>query len=305
MQSFSYAVKDEILDSINTRQKADACFMGLVFACKQADADRISFVTENNRTAEFFARSCKDITKREVQFNTLKKSNSTVYSLVLTGNLSGAVFDYFKIPADYKQNGYKYTPPIKKKMLPFFIGGMFLSCGSLTDPNKDYHMEFVFNSIEMCNFFGLLLIENFDITPKQTERKKSQVVYIKESENIEDMLTLMGAQKSAIEIMNIKIYKDIRNKINRAVNCDNANIEKSLRAAERQIADIELIEKTAGLDSLPDDLREIAELRLENPDFNLKELGQALSVPISRSGANHRLERISKIAEEIKNKHGS
>ena len=149
------------------------------------------------------------------------------------------------------------------------------------------------------------LIENYGIIPKQTERKNSQVVYIKESENIEDMLTLMGAVNSSLEIMNIKILKDIRNKINRAVNCDNANIEKTLRASEKQIEDIELIESTIGFGELSEDLREIAELRLENPGYTLKELGQALSKPISRSGANHRLARISKIAEDIRKKQGN
>ena len=101
---------------------------------------------------------------------------------------------------------------------------------------------------------------------------------------------------------NNKSLKDIRNKINRAVNCDNANIEKTLRAAEKQIEDIELIDSTIGLDELSEELREIAELRLENPDYNLKELGNALSVPISRSGANHRLSRIAQIAEDIRKK---
>ena len=100
----------------------------------------------------------------------------------------------------------------------------------------------------------------------------------------------------------MKIYKDMRNKINRAVNCDNANIEKSLKAAERQIADIELIDETVGISSLPDNLQEMARIRYDNPDFNLKELGQAVNPPISRSGANHRLNKIAEIAEEIRSK---
>ena len=127
-------------------------------------------------------------------------------------------------------------------------------------------------------------------------------MYIKESENIIDMLTLMGATMSSIELMHVKMEKDMRNKINRAMNCDNANIDKTIRAAERQIADIELIEQTMGLSSLPDNLREIAEIRLENPDYNLKQLGEELSPPISRSGANHRLQKLSEIAEEIRRK---
>lgn len=126
------------------------------------------------------------------------------------------------------------------------------------------------------------------------------MLYVKESEQIEDLLIMMGAQNAALELMNVKILKDVRNKINRAVNCDNANIEKTLRASERQLEDIDLIEKTCGLDSLPEDLKEIAQIRSEYPEYNLKELGQALSTPISRSGANHRMERIAKIAEEFR-----
>jgi DNA-binding protein WhiA len=161
-------------------------------------------------------------------------------------------------------------------------------------------MEFVMPTIELCNDFGMLLIDNYDITPKHVERKNAQIVYIKESENIIDMLTLMGAPMCSLELMNVKMMKDMRNKINRAVNCDNANIEKSLKAAEKQISDIELIDETVGLYSLPDNLQEIAELRYNNPDFNLKDLGAAIDPPISRSGANHRLQKIAEIADRIR-----
>ena len=113
------------------------------------------------------------------------------------------------------------------------------------------------------------------------------------------MLTFIGAPKSSLEIMNVKILKDVRNKINRAVNCDNANIEKTLKASEKQVDSIEFLEKTVGFENLPEELRDIAELRLENPDWNLKEIAQALNPPISRSGANHRLTRLIKMAENM------
>ena len=116
------------------------------------------------------------------------------------------------------------------------------------------------------------------------------------------MLTIMGAAMSALEIMNVKMMKDVRNKINRAVNCDNANIEKTLRAAEKQLEAIELIEKTVGLEELTPALREMAELRYNNPDISLKELGTMLDPPISRSGVNHRLQKISDFADKIRQK---
>lgn len=304
MESFSYRVKSEILDGINSRQKADACLLGMLYTCKEFTSDGVLFVTENERTVLFFEKSINKICEADnaVLINGNKKGKSTVFNAEVNSTYSKKLFDYYKISGDFSENNYEKAPLPKKKLLPQFFGGAFISCGSISDPNKDYHFELVLSNIELCNFFGLILIENYGIIPKQTERKNSQVVYIKESENIEDMLTLMGAQSCSLEIMNIKILKDIRNKINRAVNCDNANIEKTLKAAEKQIEDIELIDRTIGLDELSEDLREIAEIRLENTDYNLKELGQALSTPISRSGANHRMVRIAKIAEEIREK---
>ena len=125
-------------------------------------------------------------------------------------------------------------------------------------------------------------------------------MYIKESENIEDVLTFMGASMSSLEIMNVKILKDVRNKANRIANCDSANIEKTIAASYKQIDDIEYIMNPAGFDSLSDELREIAEARMENPDMSLRELGQALTKPISRSGVNHRMRKLSLIAEELR-----
>lgn len=304
MESFSYRVKSEILEQINSRQKADILLLGILYTCKEITENGITFVTENEKTIDFFVRSVNKICDDDnaVIITQTPKAKAVVYTASVNEIFAKKIFNYYKLPFDYKDNNYEKAVLPKKKLLPQFFGGAFLSCGSISDPNKDYHFELVFSDIPLCNFFGLALINSYGIIMKQTERKNSQVVYIKESENIEDMLTLMGAVNCSLEIMNIKILKDIRNKINRAVNCDNANIEKTLKASEKQIEDIELIERTIGFGNISDDLREIAEIRLENPDYNLKELGQALSKPISRSGANHRLARISQIAEDIRNK---
>lgn len=124
---------------------------------------------------------------------------------------------------------------------------------------------------------------------------------MKDSESIEDTLTFMGATLSSLDLMNIKILKDVRNKTNRIANCDIANIEKAINAAGKQIADIELIERTIGFGELTKELREIAEMRLENPELSLRELGQMLPKPIGRSGVNHRMMKLAAIAEEIRN----
>lgn len=299
MQSFSYRVKSEIIDNLNSFEKANTALLGILKLSKSFDKNNISLITENERVAEFFANQISKICRHKaVSVKNLRKTEKSNLFTVSVDDESDRTFllDYFKV----KDKRLLENDLPKKRFIPNLIAGIFLACGSIIDPNKEYHIEFVMPSLELCNDFGIILIDYFGILAKHIERKNSNIVYIKESENIEDMLTLMGASKASLEIMNVKILKDVRNKINRAVNCDNANIEKSLRAAEKQIEDIELIEKTIGFASLSDDLREIAELRYNNPDYNLKELGLALNPPITRSGANHRLERIRKAADEIR-----
>lgn len=133
-------------------------------------------------------------------------------------------------------------------------------------------------------------------------RRNDYLLYYKESENIEDLLTYLGAPKSSLELMEVKIVKELRNRVNRATNCETANISKTVNAALSQIEDIRLIEASGGIGSLDEELRELARLRLQNPDMSLRELGQALTSPISRSGVNHRLRRISEYAAELRRK---
>ena len=155
-----------------------------------------------------------------------------------------------------------------------FVRGAFLSCGTMTNPEVDYHLEF---SVPFLNM----------------------LVYFKESESIEDCLTLMGATSAALELMGVKMVKDIRNNINRVTNCESANIDKTVAAAAVQSEALRKIERTVGLDALPEELREIAYLRLENPELSLRELGEALDRPLTRSGVNHRLRRILEFAEKL------
>ena len=148
----------------------------------------------------------------------------------------------------------------------------------------------------------ITLLGDIGVTAKSVIRRGQPVVYIKGSESIEDTLTFIGAQQATLELINVKILKDMRNRVNRSINCDNANIDKMVKAAEKQLADIMLIVETDGLDSLSPELREVAELRLEDGMMSLKEIGESIEVPISRSGVNHRFQKISEIAEEIRNR---
>lgn len=180
-----------------------------------------------------------------------------------------------------------------------FVRGMFLAVGSVNDPNKAYHFEIVVHNKEMAENVRDV-INSFSLDAKVVKRKKYYVVYLKEGSMIVDILNVMEAYVSLMDMENVRIIKDMRNDINRRVNCETANIKKTVNAARRQIEDIEYIEKTKGLKYLNDSLRVLAELRLEEPDANLAELGEMLNPPVSKSGVNHRLRKISSIAEGLR-----
>lgn len=179
-----------------------------------------------------------------------------------------------------------------------FLRGVFLACGTVTTPEKDYHLEFAVPYLNLSRDLIKILME-LELQPKQVVRKGYHVIYFKESESIEDVLTRMGATHAALELMGAKIYKDFRNKANRMANCETANISRMVEAAGNQLDAIRLIEKKKGLDYLPEELQELAKLRLEYPEASLRELSEMLSVSLTRSGVNHRLKKIQSIAEEL------
>lgn len=180
-----------------------------------------------------------------------------------------------------------------------FLRGIFLSGGSISDPEKSYHLEIVTQALpkaeQLCE-----IIRTFDIEARIVKRKKVYVVYLKDSSQIVDFLNVCEAHIALMDLENIRIMKEMRNSINRQVNCEAANIGKTIRASVRQADDICLIRDRQGLESLPENLIEIAKLRLEFPDASLKELGDKVSPPIGKSGVNHRLRRLSEIAERIR-----
>ncbi|MBO5303817.1 MAG: DNA-binding protein WhiA [Lachnospiraceae bacterium] len=179
-----------------------------------------------------------------------------------------------------------------------FIRGAFLASGSISDPNKAYHLEIVCDTIAKAEQLQAVM-KTFDVEAKIITRKKHEVVYVKEGAHIVDLLNVMEAHVALMNLENVRIVKEMRNSVNRQVNCETANISKTVNAAVRQIEDIIYIRDKKGLDSLPDNLREIAMLRLEYPDMALKELGTCLNPPVGKSGVNHRLRKISEIAEEM------
>lgn len=179
-----------------------------------------------------------------------------------------------------------------------FLRGAFLSCGTVTSPESGYHLEFVVPYKKLCTDL-IKFLDELNLNPKYIVRKGNHIVYFKDSESIEDILAIIGAQDASLYVMGIKIEKDVKNKVNRKLNFEMSNISKTVDAAQIQISAIELIESRQGLSSLPDNLQKIARLRLEYPESSLSELEKLLDEPISRSGINHRLNKIVKIAQDI------
>ena len=175
----------------------------------------------------------------------------------------------------------------------------FIKSGSINDPNKKYHLEITFKNKKKAEEMKQLL-ENFDIHARIIKREKEYMLYLKEGEEISNFLALIGANSSVIKFEEVRVLKETRNDINRLVNCETANLNKTINAAVKQIEDIKLIKKKHKFSSLPENLQEIAELRIANPDVSLVELGKMLSEPIGKSGVNHRLKKISEIAEDLR-----
>lgn len=183
-----------------------------------------------------------------------------------------------------------------------FIRGAFLAAGSMSDPEKSYHFEIVCQDHSGAEQMKEI-INSFELEAKIVGRKKCFVVYLKEGSQIVDMLNVMEAHVALMNLENVRILKEMRNSVNRQVNCETANINKTVSAAVKQVEDIRYIERMVGLDTLSDGLREMALLRLQFPEAALKELGDMLSPPVGKSGVNHRLRKISSIADELKENH--
>ena len=180
-----------------------------------------------------------------------------------------------------------------------FIRGAFLAAGSMSNPEKSYHIEIVCTAMKKAEQLQNI-INSFGLDAKVVVRKKTYVAYLKEGSQIVDLLNIMEAPVTLMEMENIRILKEMRNSVNRKVNCETANINTTVSAAMKQVNDIRYIRDTIGLKELPEGLREIAELRLEYPNETLKELGDLLSTPLGKSGVNHRLRKFSEMAEHLK-----
>ncbi len=180
-----------------------------------------------------------------------------------------------------------------------YLRGVFLGGGSVNSPEGTYHLEIVTSNEKFADVISKLM-NRFHLDARSSQRKNCNVIYLKESEHIISFLNIIGAHSALLNFENARIYKGMRNKVNRLVNCETANLNKTVNAAVRQIENIELIRDTLGLDNMPDSLMEIAEVRLKYPDACLKELGNLMQPPLGKSCVNHRLRRIEELAEKIR-----
>ncbi len=182
-----------------------------------------------------------------------------------------------------------------------FIAAAFLCSGTATDPKKEYTLEFITSRFNLARDFEALLAEH-EFAPHRTQRKGSNVVYVKASEQVEDLLTFMGASSAALSLMNDKIYKDLRNKANRLTNCETANMDKTAVANAQTSRAIRYLQQNGALEAMSEELRQAARLRLEHPESSLAQLAQKFQPPISKSGLAHRLKKLETIAKQMQEK---
>ena len=182
-----------------------------------------------------------------------------------------------------------------------FLRGVFLGGGSITTPENAYHLEIVLNNVQNANFINSIL-HDMEITAKIIKRKKMTVLYIKDAEEISNFLALIGSNKGTIIYEQTRVMKEYRNNVNRRINCEVANMDKTAMASSKQLNDILLIKKKHAFETLPAELKEIAKLREKYPEASLEKLGEMLEPKLSKAGVSHRFKKISLIAQEIKNK---
>ncbi len=311
--SFSAEVKDEAARQINNARHCQIAELAGIFSmCGSVmisadDNYSIKIKTENVVVARKFYKLIKMAFETDAELaisanNRLNKSNT--YTVIVRNNSSTVrILKAIKILNDNMEIdeeiviGNLITQQSCCKRA--FIRGAFLASGSISDPNKFYHFEIVCD----CEAKALQLkdmINSFSLDSKVVQRKKSYIVYIKEGTQIVEILNIIEAHMALMNLENVRILKEMRNSVNRKVNCETANLNKTVAAAIKQIKDIEYIRDTVGLGSLKEGLEELARLRLNNPDMPLKDLGMLLTEPVGKSGVNHRLKKISEIAESLR-----
>lgn len=302
--SFSMRVKEElsvVFPPARHCRLAELCAF-ILFCGRMYGSEgnrKLSFESEN----ETVLRKCFTFIQKTFNIEVMRVHRGNGYALELSAADTETVMQAVKLSADDPIEDCIADGRVLLKdcCRRSFIRGCFLASGSISAPQKGYHFEIVTASSQRAQQLQQV-IRACGIEAKTVVRKKYHVVYAKEGEQIADLLSLMEAVKARMEFENIRILKDVRNSVNRKVNCEAANISKTANASLEQVRDIQYISRYYGLESLPDNLKQAAHLRLEKPDASLTELGRLMDPPVSKSGVNHRLKKLKAIADQIREK---
>ncbi|MDO4616365.1 MAG: DNA-binding protein WhiA [Lachnospiraceae bacterium] len=315
--SFSGEVKEELC---RQRSSARHCMIAelsaVILLCgsiciSEKNQYQIRLRTESSSTAKKFLYLVKQLFQAnvEIQLRRKKGKKSELYTLVVTEHRQAlTILQAVRLVnrrGELEEEMLLNHSPILNQVCcrRAFLRGAFLSAGSISDPNSSYHFEIVCDSLYTAEQIRDL-IRSLDADAKTVARKKYFIVYVKEGTQIVDLLACMGANRALLEMENVRIVREMRGSVNRKVNCETANINKTVSAAVRQLEDIRYLQTTIGLEQLPDNLDEMAEIRLQYPEASLKELGQYLQPPVGKSGVNHRLRKLGELAEKVRNERG-
>lgn len=296
--SFSSQVKNELVEiQVENNCCKKSLLYGMALFSKSFSYREVVFQSKNEATAELYSNLLSELCSVNAGIKTSPSGKIYTVSVKKSANVS-RIMAYFGHERSETTLRINFSNFDCEECQNAFLRGAFLACGAVSSPEKDYHLEFSVPYMNLSKSLVTALREK-ELAPKVTHRKGYNIIYFKDSEEIEDCLYIMGAGRSMFDMMNVKIVKEIRNTANRKANCETANIEKTVAAASPQIAAIMKIEREKGLDYLSEPLRQMAEIRMENPDSSLNELAEMFDPPISRSGVNHRLSRLVKIAEDL------
>lgn len=302
MISFSNQTKTEICGGIRRTPEKRAFLSGILLSARRLSLQEIALQTECEAFAALIPALLQSV-RAKLRCDTEFRSRSgrlPVWCFRISGADAGVLLQSLGIVPEARAESAVFQSGTGRT-LSLLAAGAFVMSGSVTDPARAYHLELALPDAAFADALRARIAqEQPAIVLKRTVRKHDTVLYLKQNEQIADALTYFGAPNASLMLAEQQVYKSFRSQTNRRTNCDLANIDKTVAAGAQQAADIRLILETAGLDSLPENLQEIARARLNDPEANLRDLAAACSPPLSRSGAHHRLARIAEIAAKLR-----
>lgn len=306
--SFSSDIKDELIrNSEMSPCCTHAMAYGMLLFGRYFNENDISIMTDNSAVADKYASLIKQVCSVEANVAVSEAGKITVS--VEDSKDRKSVLSVFSNSGNEKfmridrgnllneSSAGELQDEIINCCNAAFLKGAFLSCGTCSDPNKSYHIEFV-APFRTLSFDLLKILTDYGLNAKHMLRRGINVIYIKDSASIEELLALIGAHSASMEIMNIKIYKDVRNLTNRRNNFETANFSRTCDAAYDQVEAIRKLRESGAYQNLSEDLKQIAEIRIENPEASLREIGELCTPPLSRSAVNYRLKRLMDSVEK-------